>query len=174
MQGIWELKATVLFLHTLILLQDRWWIKMEWTTTLATIYFSIACSCLENLINSYPGAISLSISARSYGRFQIHDCRWSRRQAKLGKRKSLLTRSFTNFPNGCNDLPHNNHFEKRMESNTSVEFTIYCENNFINFTTTFLQEHFNFYAVDEAIGPVVMSTKTEQISGQEHTRVLLR
>ena len=37
-----------------------------------------------------------------------------------------------------------------------------------------LQEHFNFYAIDETLGPVVMSMKTEQISNQEHTRVLLR
>jgi len=36
------------------------------------------------------------------------------------------------------------------------------------------KEHFNFYACDEAMGPMVMSMKTEVISSQEHTRIILR
>lgn len=36
------------------------------------------------------------------------------------------------------------------------------------------KEHFNFYALDEVLGPVVMSMKSEVISSQEHMRVILR
>lgn len=36
------------------------------------------------------------------------------------------------------------------------------------------KEHFNFYAKDPAIGPVILSVKTEVIATQEYTRLILR
>ncbi|XP_014664725.1 PREDICTED: rap1 GTPase-activating protein 1-like isoform X3 [Priapulus caudatus] len=36
------------------------------------------------------------------------------------------------------------------------------------------KEHFNFFAQDEVVGPIVLSVKTETISSQEHTRLILR
>ena len=44
----------------------------------------------------------------------------------------------------------------------------------IHRTILFLQEHFSFYAVDELVGPVIMSVKSEVISSQEHMRIILR
>lgn len=37
-----------------------------------------------------------------------------------------------------------------------------------------LQEHLNFVGNDEALGPVLLSVKSENVAGQEHTRLLLR
>ncbi|GAB6031292.1 Rap1 GTPase-activating protein 2, variant 2 [Chamberlinius hualienensis] len=36
------------------------------------------------------------------------------------------------------------------------------------------REHFNFFAIDENLGPLVWSTKSEIISSQEHVRIILR
>ncbi|KFD62573.1 hypothetical protein M514_01090 [Trichuris suis] len=38
----------------------------------------------------------------------------------------------------------------------------------------FGKDHFNFYALDEKLGPVVLSVHTETISFQEHLRIMLR
>jgi len=36
------------------------------------------------------------------------------------------------------------------------------------------REHHNFYAMDEAVGPLILSVRTETISSAEHYRVMLR
>ncbi|XP_050525940.1 rap1 GTPase-activating protein 1 isoform X3 [Daktulosphaira vitifoliae] len=36
------------------------------------------------------------------------------------------------------------------------------------------REHFNFVGTDDQLGPVLLSVKTESVSSQEHTRLLLR
>ncbi|XP_064642552.1 rap1 GTPase-activating protein 1-like isoform X4 [Lineus longissimus] len=36
------------------------------------------------------------------------------------------------------------------------------------------KEHFNFYGMDETLGPLVMSVKYETISSQDHIRIILR
>lgn len=36
------------------------------------------------------------------------------------------------------------------------------------------KEHFNFFATDDNLGPIVLSIKSETVSSQEHSRVILR
>ncbi|XP_013379547.1 rap1 GTPase-activating protein 1-like isoform X3 [Lingula anatina] len=45
----------------------------------------------------------------------------------------------------------------------------------LNYRRHFLgKEHFNFYAMDDNLGPIIMSVKTENVSSQEHVRIILR
>lgn len=37
-----------------------------------------------------------------------------------------------------------------------------------------LQEHLNFIGVDDSLGPVLLSLKSENVASQDHTRLLLR
>jgi RAP1 GTPase activating protein 1 len=38
----------------------------------------------------------------------------------------------------------------------------------------FLQEHYNFSATDEKLGPILLSAKAETVAGHEHWRLVLR
>ena len=38
----------------------------------------------------------------------------------------------------------------------------------------FVQDHFNFFATDEKLGPILLSVKSETVAGHEHWRLILR
>lgn len=38
----------------------------------------------------------------------------------------------------------------------------------------FLQEHLNFLATDEKLGPILLSVKSETVAGHDHWRLILR
>jgi len=38
----------------------------------------------------------------------------------------------------------------------------------------YLQEHYNFSATDEKLGPILLSAKAETVAGHEHWRLILR